>query len=153
MGQLLGVVDVRVEEHSSASGVEMKALGLRGVCAVAFFFLCAIARVSAHEIGTTRVSAVIASDHSYRIEVVTDAAALVDKLETLAGREMTTSTDSAPLKARLQGDDELFRQRVAVAFDGSSVRPEIAYVVSDAAGPMSAPVATIVLTGNAPDGA
>ena len=41
---------------------------------------------SAHEIGTTRVSAVFAADDTYDIELVTDAAALIEKLNAASGR-------------------------------------------------------------------
>src|SRR5215510_3421961 len=91
-------------------------------------------RADAHEIGTTRVTIIFPQSTSYEIEVVTDAAALVDKLETLSGQ----ATDAAPspipstaaaLQILLRRYDEMFRRRVVLAFDGKADRPEITYAV------------------------
>jgi hydrogenase/urease accessory protein HupE len=118
-------------------------------CAVAGIFLWSAA-ASAHEIGTTRVSVVFQQDASYEIEVLTDAVALVEKLDTLSGQ--TPQPDKA-LQAQLQTDDELFRRRLIVAFDGTAVRPSIDYSVSGVTTEVSSPVATIRLRGAIPQGA
>src|SRR5689334_12453943 len=100
MVQLLGVGNVRAE----VSGRTMR-----------FFLLllCVLlptAVLDAHEIGTTRVSVNFRQDSSYDIEIVTDAAALVEKLEAVSG--MMPQTE-------LRSYDETFRRRVGVLFDGT----------------------------------
>ena len=76
------------------------------------------ATVRAHEIGTTRVSVLFHEGRTYDIEIVTDAAALVEKLEALAGRSLPADASPARLQALLTDFDETFRQRVKIAFDG-----------------------------------
>ena len=108
----------------------------------------------AHETGTTRVSALFHEGHSYDIEIVTDAASLVDKLDALAGAQRSSlpppALSPAAVRERLVARDDLFRQRVAVAFDGAAVRPTIRYSVSPAPDAMSPALATIRLTGEIP---
>jgi hypothetical protein len=94
----------------------------------------------AHEIGTTRVSVLFTQDSSYQIEIVTDAAALLEKLEAVSGRT------GAPLAAH----DGVFRRRLRVVFDGTEVRPEIEYAVSRPADATSPAMATIHLSGTIP---
>jgi hydrogenase/urease accessory protein HupE len=101
-----------------------------------FLLLTAFA-ASGHEIGTTRVSAAFSAG-KYEIEVVTDAAALSEKLEAVSGM---------PGK-----QDGIFRQRAKVAFDGVETRPEIVFGLAPSTDP-SAPIATIRLTGEIPTGA
>ena len=106
----------------------------------------------AHEIGTTRVLVLFQKGRTYDIEIVTDAAALVEKLEALTGGSTPAGTRPARLQSLLTRFDETFRQRVRISFDASDVRPAIAYSVSpgiDAA----AAVATIRLTGQIPPAA
>jgi len=107
----------------------------------------------AHEIGTTRVSVLLHDDRSYAIEIATDATALAEKLEAATGRTPGTNKDSAHQQALFNIVDEVFRRRVKVAFDGSEVRPAIAYLVSPPADAASAVLATIRLTGDTPPGA
>ncbi len=90
----------------------------------------------AHEIGTTRVAAVL-HEGRYEIEIVTDAAALAEKLDAQGGE---------PRIAR----DEQFLQGVTVAFDGVAVRPAISYAVSPAVDAVTPALATIRLTGETP---
>ena len=92
--------------------------------------------VRAHEIGTTRVSVLFHDGRTYDIEIVTDAAALVEKLEASAGRIVrapiavpTVSNRCSPASTRR------FAERVTLAFDGSDVRPAIAYAVAPGATP------------------
>ena len=59
---------------------------------IAAIFLCS-ASTYAHEIGTTRVSVVFQQRASYEIEVVTDAASLAEKLQTLSGQKSWAVTD------------------------------------------------------------
>jgi hydrogenase/urease accessory protein HupE len=109
-------------------------------CAVAAILLCS-AVTHAHEIGTTQVSVMFQEEASYRIEIVTDAAALGEKLQAVSGQTW---------------NEEAFRRNVVLAFDGIAVEPEIDYSVSDV--PSDIPgeidsVATIRLRGTVPQNA
>jgi hydrogenase/urease accessory protein HupE len=111
--------------------------------------LCGVA-VRAHEIGTTRVAILFHEGRTYDVELVTDAAALVEKLEASEGGSAPADTRPARLQSLLAGFDDRFRQRVKVAFDASEVRPAITYSVMPGTDAASAPVATIRLTGQIP---
>jgi len=82
--------------------------------AVLMALLCGTA-VRAHEIGTTRVSVLFREGRTYDIEIVTDAAALVEKLEASAGRSLPADTSPARLQSLLPGLDEARRVRRAAA--------------------------------------
>ena len=126
---------------------------LVGCALVSWFALTTVA--AAHEIGTTRVSARF-EEGRYAIEVVTDAASLVEKLDAVSGtstNSTSASTDARALYEKLVAHDDLFRGRLAVAFNGTVARPAIAYTVSPASDVASPPLATIRLTGNVPAGA
>ena len=109
--------------------------------------------VRAHEIGTTRVAARF-HDSRYEIEIVTDAAALVEKLAAAAGLygRADTAADANPsaLATRLVAADGIFRRRLTVGFDGAADRPAIQYTVAPAAEAGSPPLATIRLSGDIP---
>ena len=122
------------------------------LCAVVVAFLGGTS-VRAHEIGTTRVSALFQEDRTYTVEIVTDAAALVEKLEAVAGRSSPTDADPARLQSLLTDSDAQFRQRVKLEFDVAEVRPGIAYSVAPGIDATSAAVATIRLTGQIPPNA
>ena len=108
------------------------------------------AAVHAHEIGTTRVSVLFREGQTYDVEIVTDAASLVEKLEASAGGSMTADANAARLQALLTSFDRRFRERVKIAFDASEVRPAMAYSVAPGIDATSAAVATIRLTGQIP---
>jgi hypothetical protein len=119
---------------------------------LAVLLLCgAVAR--AHEIGTTRVSVLLHDDRSYTIEIVTDAASLVEKLEASAGRPPGAGNDPARQQALLRAFDDVFRRRLTVAFDGSTVDPAIKYSVQPQRDGASPAMATVRLTGATPSGA
>src|SRR5438128_2269715 len=101
----------------------------------------------AHEIGTTRVSIVFHERRTYDVEIVTDAASLVEKLEASTGRSMQPDTNPGRLLSLLNDFDESFRHRVKLAFDESEVRPGITYAVTPPRDAASAAFATIRLTG------
>src|SRR5262249_32936912 len=95
---------------------------------------------------------------AYDIEIVTDAAALVEKLETVSGvagqydRSAENPVRSAPvLQALLKTYDEAFRRRLSATFDGTAVQPAIEYAVSGTATATSTPVAVINLSGDVPN--
>ena len=106
---------------------------MRGVCC---FLFCLVA--GAHEIGTTRVSALLQDGVQYDIEVATDATALGEKMEI--------PFDSPEFTSK-------FLARVKVAFDGQEVRPAVECKVTPAPDAASAPAATLHLTGVIPPGA
>ena len=118
--------------------------------AVAAFFTCLARPLHAHEIGTTRVSVVFAEDRTYQVEIVTDAAALVDKLEASSGWSSPAETQADRLQNLLRSFDETFRKRVNIAFDGVEVRPTATYFVTTAVDNSSAAGATIRLSGLTP---
>jgi hydrogenase/urease accessory protein HupE len=109
--------------------------------------------VWAHEAGTTQVKVLLATERGYTIEITTDATALAEKLEVLAG--VTPSPDKGParLQALLARSDEVFRRRLNVRFDGVDVGPAIEYSVSPQTDAGSPPLATVRLTGEIPQGA
>lgn len=107
----------------------------------------------AHEIGTTRVSVLLQDERTFTIEIVTDAAALVEKLEASAGRPSSPAGDLDGQQTRLSIFDDIFRRRLSVAFDGSQAHPAISYAVSRSTDAASPAIATVRLTGNTPPGA
>lgn len=126
------------------------------VVTVLVLALVAAVRVAGHEIGTTQVTAVL-TDGRYEIEIVTDAAALLEKLHTVADPASAATPANAArpegLQARLEALDTVFRQRVEVAFDDARVSPAISYTVSPAEDAASPPLASIHLSGAVPDNA
>ena len=127
----------------------------RGVRAAASLAPCRrrAARARAHELGTTRVSVLFNEGRTYDVEIVTDAAALVEKLDASSGAVAVGRPPSGSSPVRLAGFDETFRRRVKLAFDASEVRPAIAYAVSPGTDAAPSPIATIRLTGQIPPGA
>ena len=121
------------------------------LCAALVALACGAA-VCAHELGTTRVSVLLQKGQTYNVEIVTDAAALVEKLDASSGQSSPGARQDR-LQSLLTSFDEMFRQRVKLAFDGSEVRPAIAYAVSSGTDAASAPIATIRFTGQIPPGA
>ena len=109
--------------------------------------LAGAALVHAHEIGTTRVSVLVQESRHYDIRIVTDAASLVEKLEAVAGndRRALSSSESgvAAVRERLVAFDDIFRQRLTLAFDGVAAHPAIAYAVFPAADATAPILATI----------
>ena len=120
------------------------------VAALAISLLTASAH--AHEIGTTQIAVSFADDGRYEILIVTDAVALVDKLQAAGGESPTGGSDPARLQAEMPALDSRFRQRIVLTFDGLPATPHISYSVAPA-GAASAPVATLRLTGAVPPGA
>ena len=120
-------------------------------CLAAFMWLGGSV-VRAHEVGTTRVTVLLQADRSYNIEIVTDATALAEKLEVLAGRPPSPDKTPARLQALLATSDEIFRRRLKVRFDGLEVRSAIEYSVRPQADTTSPALATVRLTGEIPQG-
>jgi hypothetical protein len=108
------------------------------------------AGLGAHEIGTTRVEVRLDGGGRFEIVVVTDAAALVEKLDPDA---VAGALTAAGIRARLEGADADFLRRVTVTFDGTVVRPALTWRVDRAASATAVPRAEIRLTGRTPAGA
>ena len=107
--------------------------------------------VRAHEIGTTHVSVLVRDGGTYDVEVVTDAAALIEKLDA-SGDLSPSDLPPSRLQSLLTGFDAAFRKRVKISFDGSEVDPAIAYSFAPGTDVSSAAVATIRLSGLIPSG-
>lgn len=86
----------------------------------------------AHEIGTTQVAVSFAGERRYEIQIVTDAVALVDKLQAAGGEPPSGGSDPARLQADMQALDSRFRRRVVLTFDGMPATPGISYSVASA---------------------
>ena len=133
----------------------------RATLCAALIALAAATTLRAHEIGTTRVSVLFAQDSkTYEIEIITDASALAEKLDAAAGRPALSpvegsSSAAAPLRLEALSAtfDELFLRRAKISFDGTEVRPEVAYSVAASGDDLSGAIATIRLRGAIPDGA
>jgi len=108
--------------------------------------------VRAHEIGTTRVSVVVDEARAYDVEIVTDAASLVEKLAAAAGESFPADAAADRLQSRLAQFDPVFRRRVTLVFDRAEVRPAVTYAVASGSDGAAA-IATIRLTGVVPAGA
>ena len=107
--------------------------------------------LSAHEVGPTHVIATFASDNSYRIEVVTDASALLEKAESVADVEPSAvGADAAALEQHLLALTTVLASRIHVSFDAADVRPAVVLTVSAAPDAQSWPSAHIILTGQVP---
>ena len=126
---------------------------MRPALLVALVTLLYCPAIRAHEIGTTRASVLFREGRTYDVEVLTDAAALVEKLEASTGQVPRLDIAPSRLESLLARFDGVFRQRVKLAFDGSDARPVIAYSVASGVDLASPAVATIRLTGPIPAGA
>jgi hydrogenase/urease accessory protein HupE len=115
--------------------------------------------VKAHEIGTTRVLAVFQQDRTYNIEIVTDADALLQKLNATGkletggaapGKSSPVNATPAEMRRRFQAFDPVFRERVRIAFGTAEVHPATIYKVEPPVDAVSATAVTIRLTGEIP---
>src|SRR5262249_41438158 len=165
MGELLGIAHLRAERPMRVmpphrlSQVKFRCCAepsrrlVIGVACVAALMLICSSVARAHEIGTTRVAVLFQADRSYQIEIITDATALLEKLQASAGRAHNRDKGSASPQALLATFDDICRRRLKVAFDGSDVRPGIEYSVSLQTDNNSLALATIRLAGEIPPGA
>ena len=135
VGELLGVAHVRASGRRVVDRGALTCGDARGsqrrFCLVGDVFLLDVV-VRAHEIGTSRVHVQFDTQRTYTIEIVTDAASLVAKLEASSGAPPDRACDSTPLPQQLEALDETFRRRLRVAFDGSPVSPVASYAVAPA---------------------
>ena len=92
------------------------------VTLVAFCAFAWTAPIAAHEIGTTRASVVLDAQAHYRVDIVTDAVTLVEKLETVSKGTAAPEPTAAQLQTSLSHLRDVFRTRVTLAFDGGYAR-------------------------------
>lgn len=108
----------------------------------------------AHELGTTRVSATFNADRSYAVEVITDAQALVEKLETVADvpADAVTPTDAgvSRLEDSLRALQDTWRTRVGLSFGGQPSRSDLTIRVTAAADAIGPALAVVTLSGLLP---
>jgi hydrogenase/urease accessory protein HupE len=107
---------------------------------------------TAHEIGTSRVTALFNGDR-YTIDLATDAQALAEKLAIVTGSAPGLQIPAAQLQDLIASRDQAFRHRIKIAFDGVEVTPEIRYSITPADQPGQVPGANIQLAGTIPAGA
>src|SRR5262245_41265894 len=120
------------------------------MCAAALLMFSASVR--AHELGTTRVSAVFHDGRTYEVDIVTDASSLVEKLQSSTGAVPNVPTTTPALESLLAGFADTFAGRYKLSFDGLPVRPSAVFSVAPGVDGLSAPMATIRLTGTMPPG-
>ena len=111
----------------------------------------------AHEIGTTRVVATIASDHSYVIAISSDASALLGRLELAQRRSITTGTSATEVQRAFDAVCNEVPRHVTVRFDDVLSTPRATCVVDAAdaapADPFNVLGVTVRLEGVVPAGA
>lgn len=103
-----------------------------------------------HEMGTTRVALVIDADR-YRIDIVTDAQTLADRMAAVWKQTPGNSLAGPKSDQRFAGFGELLLRRVAIRFDGVTAAPAVAYSVSTSSPGVPASM-TITLSGAIPVG-
>src|SRR5262245_27836299 len=120
--------------RQKAEGRRQKAEGRRQkaeailLCLTLILVAIATTGARAHEIGTTRVTAAV-ERNTYRIEIVTDAAALAEKLATAEGWSTPATSDAKVLEAFLQRGEPAFRRRVSLRFDNVVSIPAVVIAV------------------------
>lgn len=126
---------------------------MRVAFTIAILAAAAASLARAHEIGTSRVTAVFNGDRTFSVEIVTDATNLAEKLEAAAGRPPQPETDPARLTAILESNQAALRRRITLRFDGVDADARLEFNVTPAPSADSAPAATIRLAGHVPNGA
>jgi len=106
--------------------------------------------VSAHEIGTTRVLVSFPSDGTYRVEIVTDASSLLDKIEAAAREPRSGASEVGDLRDRLRRHARLIPGKAMLAFDDVRTDPALSIDVEPSADAGGVPGATLILTGPRP---
>ena len=118
------------------------------VAALIAVLLTAVVRpVMAHEIGTTRVTAQFPTEDTFRITIVTDGQALLEKLWSL---QDVAQTDKQVDRHRFLAFQETFLDRIVIKFDTHVVRPTVDAVFRPPVDETSPSIATVTLAGHVP---
>jgi HupE/UreJ protein len=138
----------------SHAAVRIRRSVLCGLVAAALLYLASTP--SAHEIGTTRVTARFDRSGAYQVDVVCDPESLLAKLEAIAGQPRSGTLSAGEYRTRIAALQSYFLREASIAFDGVGAQPAFEYLAApSAAAPeqeslgVAAP-ATIRLTGQAP---
>jgi len=112
---------------------------------------------SAHEIGTTRVTIQRLDERRYEISVTTDAAALLARLEAIAGRPRSGNLSPGEYQLQIEALKDTFTRHLQVAFDGKASMPafvDAREIPASSSQELVAPPAVAVrLQGTVPPGA
>lgn len=134
------------ESGTGARGAMARPLGMTLVAAL---LLGLTVGMSAHELGTTRVVLRMEPAQAYTVTITTDAAALLEKLESVSGVSAEVPESAALLEARLRAQAATFGSRVSLTFDQEPAAPQVEMRVS-ADTPGTPPAAVVTLRGHAP---
>lgn len=86
----------------------------------------------AHEIGTTRVAALVAAGQTYTIEVTADASALLARLQVATRQRRTDPQSAEEFQRAFDGLCDEVPRHLALTFDGVASSPTAACVVDPA---------------------
>ena len=118
------------------------------VAALIAVLLTAVVRpVMAHEIGTTRVTAQFPTVDTFRITIVTDGQALLEKLWSM---QDVAQTDTQVNRHRFLAFQQTFLDRIVIKFDTHVVRPTVDAVFTSPVDETSPSIATVTLAGQVP---
>ena len=104
----------------------------------------AVRPVFAHEIGTTRVTANFPTEDTFRITIVTDGQALLEKLWSL---QDVAQTDKQVNRHRFLALQQTFLDRIVIKFDTHVVRPAVDALFTSPVDETTPSIATVTLAG------
>ena len=123
-------------------------------CALIVAWAVTAGVIQAHEIGTTRVVATVAADHSYVIEVTADASAVLGRLELAQRRPRTSATSVAELQRAFNVVCDEVPRHLMVRFDDVASTPQVTCAVdaesTATSDPFNVPGVTVKLRGVVP---
>jgi len=118
---------------------------------VLFVLCCGLARAAtAHEIGTTQVTATIQGG-AYAIDIAVDPDVLLTKLEVFSGAALTSPASRLERDRRIEALAGTFLDRAIVRFDGRIDRPGFRYIPASTFGDAAQSPSAVRLTGRIPD--
>ncbi len=143
-----------LEAHPIGSFIRREGMRLPFVLALAAVVVSA-APASAHELGTTQVSASIDERGAYRLDVVVDPDTLLSKLEVFDGRRVTAlnTIGRAERDRRIDALRHVLLERVAVWFDDGRNSPQVEYRPATAFDDLAQTPSIVRFTGVVPAGA
>jgi hypothetical protein len=111
------------------------------------FSLLAVTPAMAHEIGTTRVTVRFPTADTFRITIVTDGQALLEKLSSL---HRGVAKDRHEDRQRFDALRRVFLERVVITFDAQVVQPAVKAVFAEPIDETAPSLATVTLAGHVP---